>query len=141
MPNARPATQAFLVCDRIITEEKTHKNTLVGVFTTAWADSFPATHPGPALYYRGTVDAGEHRFRIDFARRGSEEMLAKVEGTLAVKRTEMPTEISIQLPFLVIPQPGEYEFRMWIDESYVQRVGFHAEQRQQPEGEEHDSYS
>lgn len=139
LPGARPVTQAFLVCDRIITEETTHKNTLVGVFTTVWASDFPMVHTGLALYYRGMVEAGEHKFRIDFAKRGSEEVLTNVEGTLTVRKAELPTELSVQLPLLTIPRPGEYEFRIWLDEAYVQRVGFYAEQLKPSKGEAHDS--
>jgi hypothetical protein len=126
LAGAQPSTQAFLLCDRVITEKGTHKKTLVGVFTSIWAHGFPLHHTNLALYYRGVLNAGEYDFRINFARQGSDEVLSHVEGILRVKNGSIPTELGVNLPFLDIPEPGEYEFRMWIEEAYVQRVGLGA---------------
>lgn len=124
--SARPVSSAFLICDRVITESGTNKKTLVGVFSLLWAAKFPTVHLNVALYYRGMLEEGEHDFRIDYGLRASDEVLSKVEGVLHVGDSKSPTEFAANLPFIRLPVAGEYDFRLWIDEAYVQRTGFTA---------------
>ena len=125
-PKARPVTSAFLVCDRIIIEDESHKKALIGLFTILRAPSFPTRHGPIALYYQGTVESGEHEFHVDFVRRGDDSVLAKIEGVLIVGDGESPTELAANLPFIDVPSEGRYEFRLWIDGAYVQRASFAA---------------
>ncbi len=123
---ARPVTSAFLLCDQIITEEGTHKKTLIGIFTTMVNPEFPTKHGPVALYYRGIMGPGEHEFHIDYTRRGSDDLLGEVMGTLVVKDGRVPIELAAVLPFIEVPAEGPYEFKLWIDGAYVQRATFSA---------------
>jgi hypothetical protein len=123
---ARPVTSAFLLCDRIITEEGTHKKALIGIFTTMLVSEFPMNHGPVWLYYKGTMEVGEHEFHVDYARRGADELLGEVKGLLVVKDGKVPTELAAELPFITIPSEGVYEFKLWIDGAYVQRATFSA---------------
>lgn len=123
MSAAQPITQAFLLCDRVITEKDSNKKTLVGVFGIMRAPAFPIRHHNLALFYRAIIEKGEYAFRINFCPKGSMTPLSHVEGKLRVGRSDIPTELVVNLPFLEVPEPGEYEFRLWIDDAYVHRVG------------------
>ena len=123
MSAAQPITQAFLLCDGVITEKDSNKKTLVGVFGIMRAPAFPIRHYNLVLYYRAMIEKGTYPFRINFCPKGSMTTLSQVEGELRVGNSEIPTELVANLPFLDVPEPGEYEFRLWIDGAYVHRVG------------------
>jgi hypothetical protein len=122
-----PIPVAFLLCDQVITDEATKKKTLVGVFDRVWATRFPTEHRPVALYARLYDAEGEHEVRVEYVKVGEEKVLAEAKGTLRVHDRKRPVEFVITLPAIPIPEPGKYEFRLWVSGRYVQRVIFTAE--------------
>lgn len=124
-----PIPLAFLLCDQVITDENTKKKTLVSLFDRIWVNEFPTRHQGAALYVRLIGAEGNYNTRVEYVQVDSQDVLAETTGKMKVQDRHAPAEFSLALPPLPIPSAGEYEFRLWIDERYIQRVSFMAIQR------------
>lgn len=122
-----PIPVAFLLCDYVITDEATKKKSLIGVFDRVWATRFPTQHRPIALYARLYDAEGEHDVRVEYVKVGEERVLAEAKGTLRVQDRKRPVEFALTLPAIPIPEPGEYEFRLYVAGRYVQRAVFTAE--------------
>jgi len=123
-----PITQTFLLCDQVITDEATKKKTLVGVFDRIWVSQFPAKHSPAALYIRLFDAQGDCDIRVDYVKADDQRMLGNVTGKMQSVKRHTTVEFAIALPPIDIPSPGEYEFRLWINDHYAHRVRFVAEQ-------------
>lgn len=124
-----PVPLAFLLCDRLITDADTKKKTLVGIFDRVWVSEFPTEHQGAALYARLLGAEGDYNIRIEYVQVDGQSILGEGTARMQVQDRHIPAEFSIMLPPLPIPKPGWYEFRLWMNERYIQRVGFLAAQR------------
>jgi len=122
-----PIPVAFLLCDQVITDEVTKKKTLVGVFDRIWVSKFPTEHKPIALYARLFDAEGEYEVRVEYVKVADESVLSRATGKLRVRDRHKPVEFALTLPSIPIPEPGEYEFRLWVGNRYVQRVAFTAE--------------
>ncbi|OGF53237.1 MAG: hypothetical protein A2Z21_09740 [Candidatus Fraserbacteria bacterium RBG_16_55_9] len=131
-----PITQTFILCDQVITDEATKKKTLIGVFDRIWVSKFPAKHTPAALYIRLFDAQGDCDIRVDYVKVDEQTNLGQVTGKMQSGKRHTSVELAIALPPIEIPAPGEYEFRLWINELYSHRVRFVAEQlptgRKQP---------
>ena len=123
-----PITQTFILCDQVITDEATKKKTLIGVFDRIWVSNFPAKHSPAALYIRLFDAQGDCDIRVDYVRVDNQTVLGQVTGKMQSGKRHTTVELAIALPPIDIPAPGEYEFRLWINELYSHRVRFVAEQ-------------
>jgi hypothetical protein len=116
-----PVPIAFLVCDQVITDEATKKKTLVGVFDHIMVKQFPARHGPVALYARMFDSEGVHDCNVDYVRVETQEILGNATGQIQVKSRNRSFEFSLNLPAIDLPQPGEYEFRLYIDNRLMQK--------------------
>lgn len=122
-----PIPMAFLLCDQVISDEATKKKTLVGVFDRIWVSKFPTEHKPVALYARLYDAEGEYDVRVEYVKLSDESVLARANGKLQVRDRRKPVEFALALSSIPIPEPGEYEFRLWIGNRYIQKVRFVAE--------------
>jgi hypothetical protein len=118
---------AFLLCDQVISDEATKKKTLVGIFDRIWVSKFPTEHKPVALYARLYDAEGEYDVRVEYVKLSDESVLARANGKLQVHDRRKPVEFALSLSSIPIPEPGEYEFRLWIGNRYIQKVRFVAE--------------
>ncbi len=124
-----PVPVAFLLCDQVISDEATKKKTIVGVFDRILLGKFPGSHSPVAVYVRVVDAEGEYKLRVEYVQVASQSVLAVVDGTVHVKDRLRAGEFFIPLPPLPIPSPGEYEFRLWMNDRYIHRVRFNAVQQ------------
>lgn len=124
-----PFPLALLLCDSVIVDEQSKKKTLVGVFDRVLAKQFPARHRPVTIYVRLTDAEGRYNFRIDYIQARTDKVLAqgKITGVDIPNRSRVHEIILRPLP-VPIPEPGEYEFRLWANDRYVAQVKFVAEQ-------------
>jgi hypothetical protein len=115
-----PVASAFLVCDSFVQDAATGKFTLVGIFNTISAPMFPTTHHSLSLFVSLTDAEGDYEVRID---------LVKVKDNLVIARVPPPGEslrltsqnrlayheFVVTLHGLQFSEPGEYEFRLFVD--------------------------
>lgn len=127
--SATPFPLALILCDSAIVDETSKKKTLVGIFDRILVERFPATHRPLTIYARLTDAEGRYDFRVDYVQVKTDKILA--QGKLAgidIPDRLTPFEILLTPPPIPIPEPGQYEFRVWANGRYVGRVAFTVEE-------------
>lgn len=121
----KPVTNAMLICDKVITEARTNKKSLIGIFENISAHEFPCIHHFLSVYIKLTDANGSYKFRLE---------LVDLEDNSAVGKTEIPEDIAIRDPLkthelvfnlvgLKFAHPGKYEFRIFAnDEIFGQKT-------------------
>jgi hypothetical protein len=134
-PNRRqesrpPIPVAILLCDQVITEKETGKKSIIGVFDRIWARTFPVTHKSAAIYIRIADAEGSYDMRIQYVKVDTQEVLDEATGRLEVQLSERYGEADFAVPLsaIMIPEPGYYEFRLFLNGQFFQKVRFQAVQ-------------
>ncbi|ULA62230.1 MAG: hypothetical protein LZF86_10090 [Nitrospira sp.] len=135
-----PSVQAFLVCDQVIEDSQTKKKSLIGLFTHLQAASFPFQHNQMGLYFCLTDAEGTYHFEIDLAYINTEQLVcrAALPNIVIVDRLQI-SDFGINIPALVFPTPGRYEFRLRLDGHLIAQKDFnviHMASRTAPESSE-----
>jgi len=124
-----PVLTAFLVCDQIVEDKATGKKTIVGTFNQIAASEFPTQHAPSSLYVKLIDCEGSYQFKIEFAKVSTQEILAECNGTANSKTRHEYAEYIIPWPSIPLPGPGEYEFRLWMNNSFLGNVRIKASQQ------------
>ena len=126
-----PVLTAFLVCDQIIEDAGTGKKTIVGVFENIAVSKTPTTHSPSSLYVKLIDCEGDYEVKIEFAQVSTQAVLLEMAGNSSSISRHRYTEFVLPCPPLPLPAPGEYEFRLWMDNKFVGNVRVSA----RPQGE------
>lgn len=124
MPNLpKPDVLAMLVCDQIITDRLTGKQSLIGMFSRIHAMGFPATHPQLCVFVALTDGHGKTDLSIRVVDT-NEARPAIVEGKGSVSFKDPRTIANLFLQFhgLVFPQPGEYRVQLYSDNQLLREA-------------------
>lgn len=129
----KPSVQALLVCDTVIEDSMTRKKSLIGLFTHLQAPAFPFQHPHLGLYFCLTDAQGTYQFDIDLVYLNTDQLVAKASlpGVEIADRLQI-SDFGINIPALVFPAPGRYEFRLSVDRQVVAQKDFHVIQATLP---------
>ena len=131
-----PVPVAFLLCDQISTDRTTGKKTIVGVFDRIWVTNFPARH-GPSTIYARVIDCeGEYEFKIEYVQVSSQTILGEGGGTVQCRDRQQYTDLIFPWPQLPLPERGEYEFRLWMNNKYISRTRITALPRSEAESQQ-----
>lgn len=123
-----PVLVALLVCDTAIQDSQSKKYTLVGVFSEITAHNFPAIHSSAWLYAKLIGCEGEYITRVDFARVSDQKVIISGEGNLIAHDRHASVDCAWSLPRLPLEVPGEYEFRLWMNDKFISNVRVTARQ-------------
>ena len=122
-----PVPKALLLCDSVVVDERSKKTTLVGIFDRIFIRKFPGSHGPLTIYARLTDAEGRYELRIDYVQVKTDKLLAQAKlPALEIPDRLKEHEVIIEPPPVQIPEPGQYEFRLWANERYVGRVKFEA---------------
>jgi hypothetical protein len=132
-----PSVQAFLVCDQVIEDSQTKKKSLIGIFTHLQAASFPFQHNQMGLYFCLIDAEGTYHFDIDLAYINTEQLVcrATLPNIVIADRLQI-SDFGINIPSLMFPAPGRYEFRLRMEGHLIAQKDFNVIQmpsRQTPE--------
>jgi len=130
----RPIINAMLVCDQVISEEGSHKKSLIGIFGNISAVKFPCVHHSLYVYIKLTEANGKYKFHLE---------LVDLETGSDIARTAIPDEIEIKNPLishdlvfnlrgLKFDRPGKYEFRIFANEEIVGQKTFWVNEAKTP---------
>ena len=135
-----PSVQAFLVCDQVIEDSQTKKKSLIGIFTHLQAASFPFQHTQMGLYFCLTDAEGTYHFDIDLAYINTEQLVcrATLPNIVIADRLQI-SDFGINIPSLMFPAPGRYEFRLRMEGHLIAQKDFNviemsSRQTQEPSG-------
>jgi len=86
------------------------------------------THKAAAIYIRIADAEGSYDMRLQYVRVDTQEVLHEATGRLEVQLSERYGEADFAVPLsaIMIPEPGYYEFRLFINEQFFQKVRFQA---------------
>jgi hypothetical protein len=109
-----PDVLALLICDQIITDRITGKQSLIGMFSKIHAPGFPATHPQLSVFAAMTDGRGKTDLLIRIVD-GDESRPPLVEGRGSVhfKDPRAIANLALQFHGLRFPAPGEYRVQLW----------------------------
>jgi hypothetical protein len=132
-----PSVQAFLVCDQVIEDSQTKKKSLIGIFTHLQAASFPFQHNQMGLYFCLTDAEGTYHFDIDLAYINTEQLVcrATLPNIVIADRLQI-SDFGINIPSLMFPAPGRYEFRLRMEGHLIAQKDFNVIQMSSREAPE-----
>ena len=105
---------ALIVCDQIITDRMTGKQSLIGMFSKIHAPRFPASHPQLSVFVALTDGHGKTELVIRVVD-SNEARAPIVEGKGAVdfKNPRAIAHLALQFHGLTFPATGEYRVQIW----------------------------
>lgn len=113
----KPILKAILVCDLTISEEKTRKRTLVGLFDRIQCMSFPATHPSMSVYVQFRELEGVFDFSLELVDLSENRLMHRaVVEKLRVDGLARDCELVFNLYSIRFDKPGLYEFRVYVED-------------------------
>ena len=104
----KPSVLSINVCDTIIRDEGTKKVSLIGLFNTIKANSFPCTHPQMYVYVALTNGHGTYKTEVRFVRINTDKPLAGIAGELAFPSPLHVVELNVCWQGLRFEEPGDY---------------------------------
>jgi hypothetical protein len=125
----KPSVQAFLVCDQVIEDSLTKKKSLIGIFTHLQAIIFPFQHQQMGLYFCLTDAEGVYRFDIDLIYLNNEQLICRATlPNIVIDDRLQISDFGINIPSLIFPAPGRYEFRLRVEGSFIAQKDFNVMQ-------------
>ncbi len=111
-----PEVLSLLVCDQIITDRLTGKQSLIGMFSKIHTRGFPASHPQLCIFVMMTEGYGE----IDVLLRvvdsnDSRAPIVEGKGKVRFKDPRAIANLSLQFHGLTFPEPGEYRIQLFAE--------------------------
>lgn len=124
MPNLpKPDVLAMLVCDQIITDRLTGKQSLIGMFSRIHAMGFPATHPQLCVFVALTDGHGKTDLSIRVVdSNDARAPIVEGKGSVSFKDPRTIANLFLQFHGLVFPQPGEYRVQLYSDNQLLREA-------------------
>ncbi len=109
-----PDVLSMIVCDQIITDRLTGKQSIIGMFSKIHARGFPAAHPQLCVYVALTEGYGETELTIRVVD-ANDARPPIVEGRGKVRFHDPRAIANLVLQFhgLTFPEPGEYRVQLY----------------------------
>lgn len=123
MPLPKPDVLAMLVCDQIITDRLTGKQSLIGMFSRIHAMGFPATHPQLCVFVALTDGHGKTDLTIRVVdTNDARPPIVEGKGSVSFKDPRTIANLFLQFHGLVFPQPGEYRVQLYSDNQLLREA-------------------
>jgi hypothetical protein len=119
-----PSAIAMLICDQISIEQGTGKKSLIGLFESLNASSFPA-QIRLSIFAKLTDASGHYDFLIRIVNLKDEILLSEVKAQLDFKDMT-GAELVVNFIGMSFPEPGKYEFQLYANEVYLHRITMNA---------------
>ena len=130
-----PSVQAFLVCDCVIEDSLTKKKSLIGLFTHLQSVTFPFQHHQLGLYFCITDAEGTYRVEIDLMFVNTDQLVCRASlPDIVIGDRLQISDFGINIPALLFPAPGRYEFRLRMNGRMIAQKDFHVVQVSAPPG-------
>ncbi len=131
--SSSPSVQAFLVCDSVIEDSLTKKKSLIGIFTHLQAASFPFQHHQVGLYFCMTDAEGTYHFEIDLMYVNTDQLVCRASlPDIVIDDRLQIADFGINIPALLFPSPGRYEFRLRVNNRVLAQKDFNVIQLPTP---------
>jgi hypothetical protein len=131
-----PSLLSLLICDYVITEQGTDKRTLVGLFESIFPPSVPFQQQKLAFFARLTDLEGEYSFTIVVVKltpQGEEVVSKAALKPVTFTDRLMNVDIALNLPPIIFPDFGKYEFQLFSNESFLGRAVLYCRKTERPQ--------
>lgn len=130
----KPIVQAILVCDSVILDSVTGKKSIIGTFTHLWAARFPCQHHQMGVYFCLTDAEGNYEFELRLVYLDQDQLIGKASlSPVDIKDRLQIHDFGVNIPSLVFPGPGRYEFRLFANGYFITQKDFNVIQQQPPQ--------
>jgi hypothetical protein len=116
MPTQKPAPQVLtlIVCDQIITDRVTGKQSLIGMFSKVHSRGFPAAHPQLCVYAVLTDGHGTPEIAIRIVdANDARPPIVEGKGKVSFKDPRAIANLALQFHGITFPEPGEYRVQLY----------------------------
>jgi hypothetical protein len=129
-----PSVKAILICDQVIHELGTNKKSLIGIFEEIHLPHFPAHYPRIAVYVNLTDAYGEYVLEMRLQSEKGDEVGRGETPKVKIDNPLATCEFALQVQNLVFPGPGQYEFQIFGNGSFLASKAFRVRQVQRKQG-------
>lgn len=112
-----PLVHAMLICEKVISEEKTRKKSLIGVFDTVYYLRLPVGIPELWIYVNLSDVVGKLTTRIELVYLNENRKVA--EAKLELPEGRLNREVGYCFKNMVFAKTGTYVFRFWVDDDVI----------------------
>jgi hypothetical protein len=118
-----PFPVAILLCDTIITDAKTTKKTLVGIFESFNLPQLPSAVAGYSFFARLADMEGKYYFRINVVSLEGDKSIAVINSSeINVPAGNRYIDLALTMPQITFEKAGLHEFQLLANEIYLGRV-------------------
>ncbi|HNQ23678.1 MAG TPA: hypothetical protein PKK06_11345 [Phycisphaerae bacterium] len=118
-----PDVLALILCDQIITDRITGKQSLIGMFSRIHALRFPAGHPQLCVFVALTDGHGRNDLMLRIVDSNEERKpLIEGKGVVEFKDPRAIANLALQFHGLVFPQSGEYRVQLYCNGSLLREA-------------------
>lgn len=114
-----PTVLSINICDSIIRDEATKKVSLIGLFNTIRANSFPSVHPSMHVYVALTNGHGKYKMAVRFVRSKDDKPLAWVGGPLEFNNPLQVAELNLCWQNLKFEESGQYVVEVLCEDTQI----------------------
>ena len=109
-----PDVIALIVCDQIITDRMTGKQSLIGMFSKIHAPRFPASHAQLCVFVALTEGYGNTELVIRLVDSNeARPPIVEGRGKVDFKNPRAIAHLALQFHGLTFPEAGEYRVQLW----------------------------
>ena len=121
----KPILKAMLLCDQTLVEEGTKKRSLIGLFDRVSTAQMPTVHPSMSVYVQFREVEGVFDFTLELYDLAEEKTLHKAMiKSFKVHEKSRDCELVFNLLAVRFEHPGEYEFRIYINDTVFGQKSF-----------------
>lgn len=132
-----PDVLSLIVCDQIITDRVTGKQSLIGMFSTIHAARFPATQPQLCVYVSMTDGRSKTPVTISIVdSESSRPPIVKGDGVVDFKNPRAIANLALQFYGLRFPEPGEYRVQLYSNGTLLREARLMLAQARRPQGQQ-----
>ena len=96
-----PFLVAIVLCDDVIQDAHTKKNSLIGIFDRIFSEKFPAAHPKFKIYMKMANAEKDYDFIVEYVQVKTDKVLAKGYLTIKVPSGFTYADIVLEPPQLL----------------------------------------
>ena len=118
-----PEVLSLIVCDQIITDRITGKQSLIGMFARIHSVRFPAPHPQLSVFVCLTGGHGQNELMIRIVDANEQRKpLIEGKGRVDFKDPRAMANLALQFHGLTFPEPGEYRVQLYCDQALLREA-------------------
>lgn len=120
----KPILLAINICDQIIRDEITKKISLIGLFNTITANTFPCRLPSLHVYVAITNGHGEYNGELRFINLSNNQLIARAQGKISFSNPLTVCEFHFRFVNLEFRTEGKHIVEFCCDGSPIGRRDF-----------------